>query len=225
MTAVTGVSGSGKSSLVGGVLPTVATQHPLVSRVVEVDQKPIGRTPRSNLATYTGMFDAVRQAFAATDEARERGWTAGRFSFNVEGGRCEVCQGEGSVSVELLFLPGSWAPCPECHGARYNAETLEVRRNGSTIADVLGMTVDDASDALADLPAAARASMPCGASASATSGSVSPRRSSPAARPSASSSPPNSSAPGPVTRSTCSTSRPRACTRRTSSSSPRSCSG
>ncbi len=157
MTAVTGVSGSGKSSLVGGVLPSVATRHPLVSRVVEVDQKPIGRTPRSNLATYTGMFDAVRQAFAATEDARERGWTAGRFSFNVEGGRCEVCQGEGSVSVELLFLPGSWAPCPECHGARYNAETLEVRRAGSTVADVLGMTVDEASDALADLPAAARA--------------------------------------------------------------------
>jgi len=157
MTAVTGVSGSGKSSLVGGVLPAVATAHPLVSRVVEVDQKPIGRTPRSNLATYTGMFDAVRQAFAATDDARARGWTAGRFSFNVEGGRCEVCQGEGSVSVELLFLPGSWAPCPECHGARYNAETLEVRRGGATIADVLGMTVDDAAEALADLPAAARA--------------------------------------------------------------------
>lgn len=160
MTAVTGVSGSGKSSLVGGVLPAIATAHPIISRVVEVDQKPIGRTPRSNLATYTGMFDAVRQAFAATDDARERGWTAGRFSFNVEGGRCEVCQGEGSVSVELLFLPGSWAPCPECHGARYNAETLEVRRRGSTIADVLGMTVDEAAEAaeaLADLPAAARA--------------------------------------------------------------------
>ncbi|MDM7885189.1 excinuclease ABC subunit UvrA [Curtobacterium sp. RHCKG23] len=157
MTAVTGVSGSGKSSLVGGVLPAIATAHPVISRVVEVDQKPIGRTPRSNLATYTGMFDAVRQAFAATNDARARGWTAGRFSFNVEGGRCEVCQGEGSVSVELLFLPGSWAPCPECHGARYNAETLEVRRGGSTIADVLGMTVDEAAEALADLPAAARA--------------------------------------------------------------------
>ncbi len=157
LTAVTGVSGSGKSSLVGGVLPAIATAHPVISRVVEVDQKPIGRTPRSNLATYTGMFDAVRQAFAATDDARERGWTAGRFSFNVEGGRCEVCQGEGSVSVELLFLPGSWAPCPECHGARYNAETLEVRRGDATIADVLGMTVDEAAEALADLPAAARA--------------------------------------------------------------------
>ncbi|MCS5488286.1 excinuclease ABC subunit UvrA [Curtobacterium flaccumfaciens pv. beticola] len=157
MTAVTGVSGSGKSSLVGGVLPTVATSHPIVSRVVEVDQKPIGRTPRSNLATYTGLFDAVRQAFAATDDARDRGWSAGRYSFNVEGGRCEVCQGEGSVSVELLFLPGSWAPCPECHGSRYNAATLEVHRNGASIADVLGMTVDEAAAALDDLPAAARA--------------------------------------------------------------------
>ncbi|OII13390.1 excinuclease ABC subunit UvrA [Curtobacterium sp. MCBA15_008] len=157
LTAVTGVSGSGKSSLVGGVLPAVAADHPLVDRVVQVDQKPIGRTPRSNLATYTGLFDAVRAAFAATDEARARGWTAGRFSFNVAGGRCEVCQGEGSVSVELLFLPGSWAPCPECHGSRYTAETLEVRWNGATIADVLGMTVDEAAPFLAAIPAAGRA--------------------------------------------------------------------
>ncbi len=101
------MSGSGKSSLVGGVLATHGADHPLVTRVVQVDQKPIGRTPRSNLATYTGLFDAVRQAFAATDAARERGWGAGRFSFNVAGGRCEVCQGEGSVSVELLFLPAA----------------------------------------------------------------------------------------------------------------------
>ncbi|ROS65040.1 excinuclease ABC subunit A [Curtobacterium sp. PhB172] len=156
LTAVTGVSGSGKSSLVGGVLPGVATSHPLVDRVVQVDQKPIGRTPRSNLATYTGLFDAVRAAFAATDDAKARGWTASRFSFNVAGGRCEVCQGEGSVSVELLFLPGSWAPCPECHGARYNDETLEVQWDGASIADVLGMTVDQAAPFLASLPAAAR---------------------------------------------------------------------
>ncbi|WP_186377230.1 excinuclease ABC subunit UvrA [Curtobacterium pusillum] len=156
LTAVTGVSGSGKSSLVGGVLAAEAAAHPLVTRVVQVDQKPIGRTPRSNLATYTGLFDAVRQAFAATDAARERGWSAGRFSFNVAGGRCEVCQGEGSVSVELLFLPGSWAPCPECHGSRYTAETLEVHWNGASIADVLAMTVDEAAPFLAELPAAAR---------------------------------------------------------------------
>ncbi|MCY1694802.1 excinuclease ABC subunit UvrA [Curtobacterium sp. SL109] len=156
LTAVTGVSGSGKSSLVGGVLPGVAADHPLVDRVVVVDQKAIGRTPRSNLATYTGLFDAVRAAFAATPEARSRGWTAGRFSFNVAGGRCEVCQGEGSVSVELLFLPGSWAPCPECHGSRYTASTLEVRWQGASIADVLAMTVDEAAPFLAPLPIAAR---------------------------------------------------------------------
>ena len=156
LTAVTGVSGSGKSSLVGGVLPGAATSHPIIDRVVQVDQKPIGRTPRSNLATYTGLFDAVRAAFAQTDEAKARGWGAGRFSFNVAGGRCEVCQGEGSVSVELLFLPGSWAPCPECHGSRYTAETLEVRWNGASIADVLGMTVDEAAPFLASLPAAGR---------------------------------------------------------------------
>jgi excinuclease ABC subunit A len=157
MTAVTGVSGSGKSSLVGGVLAATGADHPLVDRVVQVDQKPIGRTPRSNLATYTGLFDAVRATFAATDEARRRGWTAGRFSFNVAGGRCEVCQGEGSVSVELLFLPGSWAPCPECHGSRYTAETLEVLWNDASIADVLNMTVDRAAPFLATVPAAARA--------------------------------------------------------------------
>jgi len=157
LTAVTGVSGSGKSSLVGGVLAERATEHPLVDRVVQVDQAPIGRTPRSNLATYTGLFDAVRASFAATDEARARGWGAGRFSFNVVGGRCEVCQGEGSVTVELLFLPGSWASCPECHGARYTAETLEVTWHGATIADVLGMTVDEAEGFLGDVPAASRA--------------------------------------------------------------------
>ncbi|ROS72159.1 excinuclease ABC subunit A [Curtobacterium sp. PhB130] len=157
LTAITGVSGSGKSSLVGGVLPTLALTHPGIDRVVEVDQKAIGRTPRSNLATYTGLFDAVRAAFAATEDAKARGWTAGRFSFNVVGGRCEVCQGEGSVSVELLFLPGSWAPCPECHGSRYTAETLEVRWHDATIADVLGMTVEEAAPFLAELPAAARA--------------------------------------------------------------------
>jgi excinuclease ABC subunit A len=156
LTAVTGVSGSGKSTLVGRVMLERATAHPLVDRVVQVDQKAIGRTPRSNLATYTGLFDAVRATFAATDEARARGWSPGWFSFNVVGGRCEACQGEGSVSVELLFLPGSWAPCPECHGARYEPETLEVLWRGASIADVLGMTVDEAATFLADVPAASR---------------------------------------------------------------------
>lgn len=127
-----------------------------VDRLVQVDQKPIGRTPRSNLATYTGLFDAVRSAFAATDLARERGYTAGRFSFNVAGGRCETCLGEGFVSVELLFLPGSYGRCPECHGARYNEETLEVTYDGRSIADVLALTVEDAAEALQGIPAAAR---------------------------------------------------------------------
>ena len=157
LTAVTGVSGSGKSTLVGGVLADTATDFDGIDRVVEVDQRPIGRTPRSNLATYTGLFDAVRSVFASTDEAVARGYTAGRFSFNVVGGRCDVCQGEGSVSVELLFLPGSYAPCPECHGARYNAETLEVRWNDRSIADVLAMTVAEAAGFLKEVPAASRA--------------------------------------------------------------------
>ncbi|WP_250546120.1 excinuclease ABC subunit UvrA [Paenarthrobacter sp. DKR-5] len=127
-----------------------------VDRLVRVDQKPIGRTPRSNLATYTGLFDAVRKEFAATEEARARGFGAGRFSFNVAGGRCETCQGEGFVSVELLFLPGSYGPCPDCGGARYNPETLEVRYRGKNVAEVLGLTVDAAAEFLADVPAAAR---------------------------------------------------------------------
>ncbi|WP_407548758.1 excinuclease ABC subunit UvrA [Streptomyces sp. Pv4-95] len=127
-----------------------------IGRLVRVDQRPIGRTPRSNLATYTGMFDAVRKVFAATDEARALGYTAGRFSFNVTGGRCETCQGEGFVAVELLFLPGTYAPCTDCHGARYNPETLRITYRGRNVADVLGMTVDTAADFLADIPAAAR---------------------------------------------------------------------
>ena len=125
-------------------------------RLVRVDQRPIGRTPRSNLATYTGMFDAVRKLYAATDEAQARGYGAGRFSFNVAEGRCETCQGEGFVSVELLFLPGTYAPCPTCHGARYNAETLEITYRGKNIADVLALSVDEAAKFLADVPAAAR---------------------------------------------------------------------
>jgi len=127
-----------------------------IDRLVRVDQKPIGRTPRSNLATYTGLFDSVRAVFAATDLARERGYSAGRFSFNVAGGRCETCLGEGFVSVELLFLPGSYGRCPTCDGARYNAETLEVTYFGKTIAEVLALTVEQAADFLASVLAAAR---------------------------------------------------------------------
>ncbi len=127
-----------------------------LDRLIRVDQRPIGRTPRSNLATYTGLFDAVRKLYAATDEARARGYGAGRFSFNVTGGRCETCQGEGFLAVELLFLPGTYGPCPDCHGARYNPETLEVTHRGRSIADVLGMRVETAAEFLADVPAAAR---------------------------------------------------------------------
>ncbi len=182
LTAVTGVSGSGKSTLVTQVLAAVVRRHlggepedpdhpdesaidvelteasglELFDRLVLVDQRPIGRTPRSNLATYTGLFDSVRKLYAATDEARARGYRAGRFSFNVAEGRCGTCQGEGFVAVELLFLPGTYAPCPTCHGARYNAETLEITYRDKTIADVLSLSVDDAALFLADLPAAAR---------------------------------------------------------------------
>lgn len=181
MTAVTGVSGSGKSTLVTQVLAQVVRDAlgssavgaaedddvlevdvngvsgaETFDRLVVVDQRPIGRTPRSNLATYTGMFDVVRRVFAATDEAKSRGFGAGRFSFNVAGGRCETCQGEGFVSVELMFLPGTYAACHTCHGARYNAETLEVTYRGLSIAEVLGMTVADALAFFSDVAGAAR---------------------------------------------------------------------
>lgn len=172
LTAITGVSGSGKSTLLQVLNSTAggADEHDEegsrasaraygldgVDRVVQVDQRPIGRTPRSNLATYTGMFDAVRREFAGTDEARAKGFTATRFSFNVAGGRCETCLGEGAVAVELLFLPGSYGPCPVCHGSRFNEETLAVKYRGYTVADVLGLTVDAAAQVLADIPAAAR---------------------------------------------------------------------
>ncbi len=184
--AVTGVSGSGKSTLVTGVLTAAVrdrlgarrekddaddpdendvdipgtvravTGLDAVRRLVEVDQRPIGRTPRSNLATYTGLFDGVRKLFAATDEAQRRGYAVGRFSFNVEDGRCPTCQGEGFVAVELLFLAGTYSPCPTCHGARYNPETLEVRYRGLSVADVLALTVDAAAEFFADVPAVAR---------------------------------------------------------------------
>jgi excinuclease ABC subunit A len=123
-----------------------------IARLVRVDQKPIGRTPRSNLATYTGLFDHIRSLFAATPEARTRGYDAGRFSFNVASGRCPNCAGEGFVMVELLFLPSVYAPCPVCHGTRYNPETLEIEYRGQSIADVLAMTVDAAWTFFEDAP-------------------------------------------------------------------------
>jgi excinuclease ABC subunit A len=156
LTAVTGVSGSGKSTLVSQVLAEDPTALESFDRLVLVDQRPIGRTPRSNLATYTGMFDTVRKLYAATDDARARGYGAGRFSFNVAEGRCETCQGEGFVAVELLFLPDTYAPCPTCHGERYNAETLEITYRDKNVAEVLDLSVDEAAAFLADVPAAAR---------------------------------------------------------------------
>ena len=127
-----------------------------IKRVVSVDQKPIGRTPRSNLATYTGFFDEIRRLFAATAAAKARRFNAGRFSFNVEGGRCPTCEGEGYVSVELLFMPSVYAPCPECHGARYNESTLKVNLRGKNIAEVLGFNVDEACEFFGSDPAVYR---------------------------------------------------------------------
>ena len=128
-----------------------------IKRLVVVDQKPIGRTPRSNLATYTGLFDHVRKLFAATKAARARHYDAGRFSFNVAKGRCETCEGEGFVMVELLFLPSVYAPCPTCHGTRFNAKTLEIAYRGKNIAEVLRMTVDAAWEFFVDEPHVHRA--------------------------------------------------------------------
>ena len=183
-TSVTGVSGSGKSSLISQFLVDAVADRlghrnepgeddgldlavetlageitegaGRIKRLVVVDQKPIGRTPRSNLATYTGLFDHVRKLFAATKLARARRYDAGRFSFNVAKGRCETCQGEGFVCVELLFLPSVYAPCPTCKGARYNAKTLEVKIRDNSIADVLAMSVDAAYQFFSVEPALAR---------------------------------------------------------------------
>jgi excinuclease ABC subunit A len=140
----------------GATVVGAVTGASAIDRLVRVDQKPIGRTPRSNLATYTGLFDAVRSTFAATEAARAAGFGAGRFSFNVAGGRCDTCLGEGFVAVELLFLPGSYAPCPACDGSRYNADTLAVGYRGKNVAEVLGLTVDAAAEFLADVPSASR---------------------------------------------------------------------
>ena len=184
-TAVTGISGSGKSSLVSQALlelvgqglgrvlesddePSLEDAAPQASgghisaglehirRLVQVDQKPIGRTPRSNLATYTGLFDNVRKLFAATPAAKKRDYDAGQFSFNVAKGRCPNCEGEGFVSVELLFMPSVYAPCPTCHGARYNPETLGIKWQGLNIAQLLGLTVEQAVDVFAEQPGVLR---------------------------------------------------------------------
>lgn len=173
LTAVTGVSGSGKSTLVNEILykvlanklngaKQVAGRHKTVQglehldKVVHVDQSPIGRTPRSNPATYTGVFDNIRKLFAETTEAKVRGYLPGRFSFNVKGGRCEACSGDGTLKIEMNFLPDVYVPCEVCHGARYNRETLEVHYKGKTIADVLNMPIEEAAEFFAAFSPIAR---------------------------------------------------------------------
>ncbi|HEX2704784.1 MAG TPA: excinuclease ABC subunit UvrA, partial [Candidatus Lustribacter sp.] len=173
LVAVTGVSGSGKSTLVNDILYNVLAnklngarhvpgRHKSVAglehldKVVHVDQSPIGRTPRSNPATYTGVFDHMRRLFAETTEAKIRGYLPGRFSFNVKGGRCDSCTGDGTIKIEMNFLPDVYVPCEVCHGARYNRETLEVHFKGRTIADVLDMPIEEAADFFAAVPAIAR---------------------------------------------------------------------
>jgi excinuclease ABC subunit A len=172
-TAVTGVSGSGKSTLVNDILynalakelngaRTVPGRHSRINgmdqvdKVVHVDQSPIGRTPRSNPATYTGVFDHVRKLFAATTEAKVRGYQPGRFSFNVKGGRCEACAGDGTIKIEMNFLPDVYVPCEVCHGARYNRETLEVHYKGKTISEVLDMPIEEALGFFDAIPAIKR---------------------------------------------------------------------
>ncbi|MFI6826918.1 excinuclease ABC subunit UvrA [Kribbella sp. NPDC050241] len=171
--AVTGVSGSGKSTLVNDILYTSLARHiygartvpgrhtkisgmELVDKVIHVDQSPIGRTPRSNPATYTGVWDHIRKLFADTPEAKVRGYQQGRFSFNVKGGRCEACSGDGTLKIEMNFLPDVYVPCEVCHGARYNRETLEVHYKSKTVADVLDMPIEEASEFFAAIPAISR---------------------------------------------------------------------
>jgi excinuclease ABC subunit A len=173
MTAVTGVSGSGKSSLVNDVLyqvlanklnnaKGVAGKHTRIEgvdqldKVVHVDQAPIGRTPRSNPATYTGVFDHIRKLFADTPEAKVRGYQQGRFSFNVKGGRCEACSGDGTIRIEMNFLPDVYVTCEECKGARYNRETLQVKYKGKSIGDVLSMPITEAAEFFAPINSIAR---------------------------------------------------------------------
>ena len=236
LVAVTGVSGSGKSTLVNDILATVLAnklngarqvpgRHTRVTglddldKLVRVDQSPIGRTPRSNPATYTGVWDHVRKLFAATTEAKVRGYQPGRFSFNVKGGRCEACSGDGTIKIEMNFLPDVYVPCEVCKGARYNRETLEVHYKGKTVAEVLDMPIEEAAEffepitAIHRLPAHAgrgrtrlRAARAAGADAVRRRGAARQARHRAA------------EALQRAARSTSSTSRPPACTSRTSAS-------
>ena len=172
-TCVTGVSGSGKSSLVNEILykslakklnraRTIPGEHKEIlgieqlDKVINIDQSPIGRTPRSNPATYTGVFDQIRDLFAATADAKARGYKKGRFSFNVKGGRCEACSGDGIIKIEMHFLPDVYVPCEVCQGKRYNRETLEVKYKGKSIYDVLDMTVEEAVKFFENVPSIRR---------------------------------------------------------------------
>ena len=167
--AVTGVSGSGKSTLVNSILKKTLAQRlnrnsdkpgkfktisgvDYIDRLIDIDQSPIGRTPRSNPATYTGVFDDIRDLFAQTNEAKIRGYKKGRFSFNVKGGRCEACSGDGIIKIEMHFLPDVYVPCEVCHGRRYNSETLEVHYKEKNISQILDMTVNDAVDFFKHIP-------------------------------------------------------------------------
>ena len=169
LTVVTGVSGSGKSTLVNEILykglaeavygtphrpgqfkAMKGTEH--IDKIINIDQSPIGRTPRSNPATYTGVFDHIRQLYSQTSEAKVRGYKAGRFSFNIKGGRCEACHGDGIIRIEMNFLPDVYVPCEVCHGTRYNRDTLDVKYKGKNISDVLNMTVDEGCEFFAHIP-------------------------------------------------------------------------
>ncbi len=236
LTAVTGVSGSGKSTLVNDILynslakklngaKTVPGKHKRVNgvdqldKVVHVDQSPIGRTPRSNPATYTGVFDHIRKLFAQTIEAKVRGYQPGRFSFNVKGGRCENCSGDGTIKIEMNFLPDVYVPCEVCHGARYNRETLEVHYKGKTISEVLDMPIEQATEFFEPIKAIHRhlktlndvglGYVRLGQPAPTLSGGEAQRVKLASELPSA----------PPAAPSTCWTSRPPACTSRTSASS------
>ena len=189
-----------------------------LDKVVHVDQGPIGRTPRSNPATYTGVFDHVRKLFAATTEAKVRGYQPGRFSFNVKGGRCEACAGDGTIKIEMQFLPDVYVPCEVCHGARYNTDTLQVHYKGQTIAGVLDMPIAEAAGFFEPVPAIHRhlKTLVDVGLGYVRLGQPAPRCS--AARRSGSSSPPSCSAGRPAGPSTCWTSRPPGCTSRTSAS-------
>ena len=167
--AVTGVSGSGKSTLVNEILKKALAQkinrnsnkpgrfktitgYEAIEKLIDIDQSPIGRTPRSNPATYTSVFDDIRDLFAKTNEAKVRGYKKGRFSFNVKGGRCEACKGDGIIKIEMHFLPDVYVPCEVCHGKRYNSETLEVHYKGKNISEILDMTVEDAVEFFQHIP-------------------------------------------------------------------------